>query len=129
MPPSPIPADDRTGPEPGRVAECEVRGARQTKTLPESVRRWAERHIGRVTAVRDASHDWYHSRVWELDGGDGACWYVKVSPSVKFFTRETRATATSSPRSATAARPTWSTAARRTWLCFSPLCPASRRRG
>jgi hypothetical protein len=61
------------------------------KPLPMAVRRWAEQRIGPVTAVRDASHDWYRSRVWELEGAGGASWYVKVSPSAKFFTRETRA--------------------------------------
>jgi len=91
VPPSPIPADDRTGPAPARVSEREVRGARQTKPLPTAVRRWAERRIGPVTAVRDASHDWYRSRVWELAGEGEVRWYVKVSPSTKFFTRETRA--------------------------------------
>ncbi|GGY88196.1 hypothetical protein GCM10010343_11680 [Streptomyces avidinii] len=42
-------------------------------------------------SVRDASHDWDRSRVWELEGADGMRRYVKVSPSEKFFTRETRA--------------------------------------
>ncbi|MGA5412047.1 phosphotransferase [Streptomyces lavendulocolor] len=64
---------------------------RRTKPLPTAVRRWAEQRIGPVVAVRDASHGWRRSRVWELTGEGGACWYVKVSPSVKFFTRETRA--------------------------------------
>jgi aminoglycoside phosphotransferase (APT) family kinase protein len=68
-----------------------VRGVRQTKALPAAVRRWSEQRIGPVTAVRDASHDWYRSRVWELEGEGAARWYVKVSPSVKSFTRETRA--------------------------------------
>ncbi|MGW3974612.1 phosphotransferase [Streptomyces ardesiacus] len=64
---------------------------RQTKPLPTTVQRWAEQRTGPVVAVRDASHDWHRSRVWELTGVSGARWYVKVSPSVKFFTRETRA--------------------------------------
>ncbi|MFB6884178.1 phosphotransferase enzyme family protein [Streptomyces noursei] len=64
---------------------------RQTKPMPVAVRRWAEQRIGPVTDVHDASHDWERSRVWELEGGGGGRWYVKVSPSVKFFTRETRA--------------------------------------
>ncbi|WP_243878178.1 hypothetical protein [Streptomyces sp. SUK 48] len=29
--------------------------------------------------------------MWELGGEGGGRWYVKVSPSAKFFTRETRA--------------------------------------
>ncbi|MET9776328.1 phosphotransferase [Streptomyces sp. NPDC006367] len=64
---------------------------RQTKRLPTTVQRWAEQRTRPVVAVRDASHDWHRSRVWELTGEGGARWYVKVSPSVKFFTRETRA--------------------------------------
>ncbi|MEU2060993.1 phosphotransferase [Streptomyces sp. NPDC013455] len=64
---------------------------RQTKPLPTTVRHWAEQRTGPVAAVRDASHDWHRSRVWELAGERGARWYVKVSPSVKFFARETRA--------------------------------------
>ncbi|MGW3466422.1 phosphotransferase, partial [Streptomyces olivaceoviridis] len=64
---------------------------RQTKPLPTTVQRWAEQRTGPVVAVRDASHDWHRSQVWELTGEGGARWYVKVSPSVRFFTRETRA--------------------------------------
>ncbi|MFE6743558.1 phosphotransferase [Streptomyces tubercidicus] len=64
---------------------------RQTKPLPATVRRWAEQRIGPIVAVRDTSHDWYRSRVWELEGEGEARRYVKVSPSEKFFTRETRA--------------------------------------
>ncbi|GAA1237148.1 phosphotransferase enzyme family protein [Streptomyces rhizosphaericus] len=90
MPPS-TPADDRTAPAPTLLTGREMRGVRQTKPLPAAVRRWAEQHIGPVTAVRDVSHGWDRSRVWELEGDDGVSWYVKVSPSVKFFTRETRA--------------------------------------
>ncbi|MGY0070815.1 phosphotransferase [Streptomyces sp. QTS137] len=61
------------------------------KHLPEAVRHWAEQRIGPVVSVRDTSHDWHRSRVWELSGQGGARWYVKVSPSAKFFARETRA--------------------------------------
>ncbi|MCX4632893.1 aminoglycoside phosphotransferase family protein [Streptomyces sp. NBC_01443] len=64
---------------------------RQPKPLPTVVRGWAEQRIGPILSVRDASHDWDRSRVWEVEGTDGAHRYVKVSPSVKFFTRETRA--------------------------------------
>ncbi|MDJ0382117.1 phosphotransferase [Streptomyces sp. G-G2] len=64
---------------------------RQPKPLPPTVRRWAEQLIGPVVSVRDASHDWDRSRVWEVEGADGVHRYVKVSPSEKFFTRETRA--------------------------------------
>ncbi|MFJ3921632.1 hypothetical protein [Streptomyces sp. NPDC090022] len=92
MPPSPAAADafashSSYASHPDR----EVHGVRQTKPLPTTVQRWAERRTGPVVAVRDASHDWHRSRVWELTGKGGARWYVKVSPSVKFFTRETRA--------------------------------------
>ncbi|NXY97109.1 aminoglycoside phosphotransferase family protein [Streptomyces sp. BR123] len=64
---------------------------RQTKPLPATVQRWAEQRIGPVVAVHDASHDWDRSRVWELEVEGGSCAYVKVSPSKKFFTRESRA--------------------------------------
>lgn len=64
---------------------------RPPKPLPAAVRQWAEQRIGHVVSVRDASHDWDRSRVWELEGADGVHRYVKVSPSEKFFTRETRA--------------------------------------
>ncbi|MFG3193801.1 phosphotransferase enzyme family protein [Streptomyces omiyaensis] len=64
---------------------------RQTKSLPIAVQRWAEQFTGPVVTVRDASHDWHRSRVWELTGESGAGWYVKVAPSGKFFARETRA--------------------------------------
>ncbi|MEU9254473.1 phosphotransferase [Streptomyces sp. NPDC048270] len=64
---------------------------RQTKPLPAAVQEWAEQRVGPVVSVRDASHNWDRSRVWELEGADGVHRYVKVSPSEKFFTRETRA--------------------------------------
>lgn len=73
------------------VPEREVHGVRQTKPLPTTVQRWAEQRTGPVVAVRDASHDWHRSRVWELTGEGKVSWYVKVSPSAKFFARETRA--------------------------------------
>ncbi|MFM9452284.1 MFS transporter [Streptomyces europaeiscabiei] len=62
-----------------------------TKPLPETLQRWAEQRIGPVVSVRDASHDWDRSRVWDLEGERGVHHYLKVSPSVKFFTRESRA--------------------------------------
>lgn len=82
MPPSRASADD-FAPAPSPLG--------QAKPLPATVQRWAEQRTGPVATVRDASHDWHRSRVWELTGPGGDRWYVKVSPSVKFFTRETRA--------------------------------------
>ncbi|MCX5275403.1 phosphotransferase enzyme family protein [Streptomyces virginiae] len=61
------------------------------KTLPALLLRWAEERIGAVSAIRDASHDWDRSRVWELEGMGGVSWYLKVSPSEKFYMRESRA--------------------------------------
>ncbi|MFE0581389.1 phosphotransferase [Streptomyces sp. NPDC058874] len=61
------------------------------KPLPAALRRWAEQQIGPVVSVRDASHDWDRSRVWNLEGERGVHHYLKVSPSQKFFTRESRA--------------------------------------
>ncbi|MEU8984784.1 phosphotransferase [Streptomyces sp. NPDC048309] len=62
-----------------------------TKLLPAALQRWAEQQVGPVVSVRDASHDWDRSRVWDLEGERGVHHYLKVSPSVKFFTRESRA--------------------------------------
>ncbi|MFF3356723.1 aminoglycoside phosphotransferase [Streptomyces sp. NPDC002917] len=62
-----------------------------TKPLPAALKGWAEQRIGPVVSVRDASHDWDRSRVWDLEGERGVHHYLKVSPSVKFFTRESRA--------------------------------------
>ncbi|MEV1047573.1 phosphotransferase [Streptomyces sp. NPDC049916] len=62
-----------------------------TKPLPDTVRQWAQQRVGPVASERDASHDGDRSRVWELAGPGRARWYVKVSPSATFFTRETRA--------------------------------------
>ncbi|MEU6210873.1 aminoglycoside phosphotransferase family protein [Streptomyces sp. NPDC047023] len=42
-------------------------------------------------SVRDASHDWDRSRVWDLEGEQGVHHHLKVSPSRKFFTRESLA--------------------------------------
>ncbi|MFE2527403.1 aminoglycoside phosphotransferase [Streptomyces sp. NPDC059382] len=61
------------------------------KTPPALLLRWAEERIGAVAAVRDASHDRDRSRVWELEGVGGVSWYLKVSPSEKFYMRESRA--------------------------------------
>ncbi|MFJ8794273.1 phosphotransferase [Streptomyces sp. NPDC102462] len=63
----------------------------RTKPLPAALQRWAEQRIGPVVSVRDASHGWDRSRVWDLEGGRGVHHYLKVSPSEKFFTREGRA--------------------------------------
>ncbi|MGW0393490.1 phosphotransferase enzyme family protein [Streptomyces sp. NPDC003042] len=62
-----------------------------SKPLPALLLRWAEERIGAVAAVRDASHNWDRSRVWELEGIGGASWYLKVSPSEKFYMCESRA--------------------------------------
>ncbi|MFF3015531.1 phosphotransferase enzyme family protein [Streptomyces sp. NPDC057939] len=64
---------------------------RRTKPLPATARSWAEQQIGPILSVRDASHDWDRSRVWDLEGTDRIHRYVKISPSVKFFSRENRA--------------------------------------
>ncbi|MFJ8364440.1 phosphotransferase [Streptomyces sp. NPDC093984] len=64
---------------------------KRTKPLPAKVQRWPEQHIPSIVAVRDVSHDWPRSRVWELEAAGEVRRFVKVSPSEKFFTRETRA--------------------------------------
>ncbi|MFF1344198.1 hypothetical protein ACFVYT_41460 [Streptomyces sp. NPDC058290] len=52
----------------------------QPKPLPAALQRWAEQRIGPVVSVRDASHDWDRSRVWDLEGERGVHHYLKVSP-------------------------------------------------
>ncbi|WP_226962773.1 hypothetical protein [Streptomyces sp. C8S0] len=101
---------------------------RQTKSLPIAVQRWAEQFTGPVVTVRDASHDWHRSRVWELTGESGARWYVKVAPSGKFFARETRAYRGVVPALGHSRAPVSSPAARTTWRCCS-WCPVARHLG
>lgn len=60
-----------------------------TKTLPTALRGWAEREIGGVAEVRDASHPRAGSRVWELVRADGCRFYLKVSPTARAYERET----------------------------------------
>lgn len=70
----------------------EVGGMTDTTALPDSVHAWAESVLGPLTAVRDASHPRPESRVWEVTHrGDGPRHFVKISPTPKFFARETRA--------------------------------------
>jgi Ser/Thr protein kinase RdoA (MazF antagonist) len=59
------------------------------KALPTALRGWAEREIGRVADVRDASHLRENSRVWELVRSDGCRFYLKVSPKARMYERET----------------------------------------
>jgi hypothetical protein len=61
----------------------------EPETMPTALRAWAERNAGSVHSVRDASHPRPNSRVWELTRPDDVRFFVKVSPSVKFFQRET----------------------------------------
>ncbi|MFJ1895830.1 MULTISPECIES: phosphotransferase [unclassified Streptomyces] len=61
----------------------------ETKALPAAVRGWAERQVGAVAAVRDASHPRQNSRVWELARHDGCRFYVKISPKARMYERET----------------------------------------
>ncbi|MGW8876937.1 aminoglycoside phosphotransferase family protein [Streptomyces mirabilis] len=63
-----------------------------SKSLPDAVQAWAESVLGPLTVVRDASHPRPGSRVWEVTHQrDGARHFVKISPTPKFFARETRA--------------------------------------
>ncbi|MFD7480083.1 aminoglycoside phosphotransferase family protein [Streptomyces sp. NPDC059837] len=63
-----------------------------SKTLSAAVHAWAEGVLGPLTVVRDASHPRPGSQVWEVTHrGDGARHFVKISPTPKFFARETRA--------------------------------------
>jgi hypothetical protein len=63
-----------------------------SKTLPAAVHAWAEGVLGPLTVVRDASHPRPASQVWEVTHRvDDARHFVKISPTPKFFARETRA--------------------------------------
>ncbi|MFF2367942.1 phosphotransferase enzyme family protein [Streptomyces sp. NPDC058122] len=59
------------------------------KVLPTALRGWAEREIGAVAGVRDASHPRRTSRVWELVRGDDCRFYLKVSRTARTYERET----------------------------------------
>ncbi|MFD6334842.1 NUDIX domain-containing protein [Streptomyces niveus] len=59
------------------------------KALPTVLRDWAERATGAIDEVRDASHLRANSRVWELVRADGCRFYLKVSPTVRMYERET----------------------------------------
>lgn len=61
----------------------------EPKALPTAVRGWAEREMGAVDGVRDASHPRANSRVWELVRGDGCRFYLKISPTARMYERET----------------------------------------
>ncbi|MEV6397353.1 hypothetical protein AB0M39_21700 [Streptomyces sp. NPDC051907] len=61
----------------------------EAKALPPGVRDWAERRIGAVAAVRDASHPRENSRIWELARHDGRRFYLKISPKARMYERET----------------------------------------
>ncbi|MGW3911442.1 phosphotransferase enzyme family protein [Streptomyces sp. NPDC005070] len=57
--------------------------------LPAALRGWAEREIGAVAEVRDASHPRRASRVWELVRGDGCRFHLKISGTARTYERET----------------------------------------
>ncbi|MFD5032101.1 phosphotransferase enzyme family protein [Streptomyces sp. NPDC058220] len=57
--------------------------------LPPSLRAWAERLLGPLSAVHDASQPRENSRVWEVTGSHGRRFFLKQSPSPKSYERET----------------------------------------
>lgn len=59
------------------------------KILPPVLRAWAERSIGPLGSVRDASHPRAGSRVWDVTDTRGRHFFVKQSPSPRFYERET----------------------------------------
>ncbi len=66
-------------------------GVTQAKSLPEPLRAWAGPVIGEIAAVRDAAWPRVASQVWEITSAEGDRYFVKVSPTPKFFAYETRA--------------------------------------
>jgi Ser/Thr protein kinase RdoA (MazF antagonist) len=61
----------------------------EAKVLPTALRGWAERQVGGLAEIRDASHPRANSRVWELVRADGYRFYLKASPTVRMYERET----------------------------------------
>ncbi|MFJ9029434.1 phosphotransferase enzyme family protein [Streptomyces sp. NPDC102274] len=59
------------------------------KTLPPSLRVWAERVVGPLSAVQDTSHPRETSRVWDVTDSHGRRFFIKQSASAKFYERET----------------------------------------
>ncbi|MFD7116807.1 phosphotransferase [Streptomyces sp. NPDC059922] len=59
------------------------------KPLPPSLREWAERVVGPLSAVQDASHPRASSRVWDVTDSRGLRFFIKQSASASFYERET----------------------------------------
>ncbi|MFJ1746184.1 phosphotransferase enzyme family protein [Streptomyces sp. NPDC088116] len=59
------------------------------KALPSPLRAWAERVVGPLSSVRDASHPRASSRVWGVTDSRGRDFFLKQSPSPAFYERET----------------------------------------
>ncbi|MFG2210484.1 phosphotransferase [Streptomyces sp. NPDC048638] len=56
--------------------------------LSEPLRAFAERVVGRLAAVRDASWSRDISRAWRIEGAHGGAWYLKVQQNDRFHQRE-----------------------------------------
>jgi Ser/Thr protein kinase RdoA (MazF antagonist) len=61
----------------------------EPKTLPPSLRIWAQHRVGEIIRVRDASQPQPNSQVWELHSTADARHFIKISPSATFYRRET----------------------------------------
>ncbi|QIQ04766.1 phosphotransferase enzyme family protein [Streptomyces liangshanensis] len=59
------------------------------KTLPPPLRAWAERSVGPLGAVQDASHPRADSRVWDITDAQGRHFFVKQSPTPASYACET----------------------------------------
>ncbi|MEV6422770.1 phosphotransferase [Streptomyces sp. NPDC051662] len=59
------------------------------KSLPPSLRVWAERVVGPLSAVLDASHPRETSRVWDVTGSRDRRFFIKQSASAALYERET----------------------------------------
>ncbi|MEU5092081.1 phosphotransferase [Streptomyces sp. NPDC021356] len=60
-------------------------------TVPQEVRAFAERAVGRITGWTDESWVREESRVWRASGAEGGTWYVKVHQNDRFHQREVSA--------------------------------------
>lgn len=60
-------------------------------TVPQEVRAFAERAVGRINGWTDESWMREESRVWRASGAEGGTWYVKIHQNDRFHQREVSA--------------------------------------
>lgn len=76
------------GPDRTRLVPGPPSGAHE---LPDSLRRFAEKAVGRIGKAAEVSWIRTGSRVWRLTGRDGGTWFLKRHRGPKFHDREVAA--------------------------------------